>query len=353
MNAKQTSTAKPAKKVSVHDVAREAGVSIGSVSRVLNGGRYTSTDLVARVTGAARKLGYQPDAKAQSLRSGTSRTIGCLVTDITNPLYAACVSAIETRLAADGFMLLLACSHYDAVRENDLIKLFEARGMDGMIVATVGDGDSPVSQVLGDSRVPVVVLDRDFDLDADYVLIDHRAGVAGAVKYLAELGHTRIALFTPGMGMRPARERIAGYLDAHKAAKLAVDRKLIRGISNQVHTTYDDMRALLQMSEPPTAVIGMSSRIVSGALRAIHEAGLKVPADISVVSIGSSEATELMWPPMTQVRFDAEAHGRAAAEVLLERLRRIDEPRRKVTLSTQLVVGNSCAPPPAAKKTRR
>lgn len=337
----------------MHDVAREAGVSIGSVSRVLNGGRYTSTDLVARVTGAAKKLGYQPDAKAQSLRSGTSRTIGCLVTDITNPLYAACVSAIETRLAADGFMVLLACSHYDAARENELIKLFDARGMDGMILATLSDGDTPVSRVLEGLRVPVVVLDRDFDLDADYVLIDHRAGVSSAVKYLAELGHARIALFTPGMGMRPARERIAGYLDAHKAAKLTVDRKLIRGISNQVHTTYDDMRALLQIGEPPTAVIGMSSRIVSGALRAIHEAGLEVPSDISVVSIGSSEATELMWPPMTQVRFDAEAHGRAAAEVLLERLRRIDEPRHKVTLSTQLVIGNSCAPPPAARKGRR
>lgn len=341
------------RKVSVHDVAREAGVSIGSVSRVLNGGRYTSNDLVARVTAAARKLGYQPDAKAQSLRSGTTRTVGCLVTDITNPFYASCVSAIETRLAADGFMLLLACSHYDAARENELIQLFGARGMDGIIVATMSDGDTPVSEVLRSVRVPLVVLDRDFELDADFMLIDHRAGVGAAVKYLADLGHSRIALFTPGMGLRPARERVAGYMEAHKAARLPVDKRLVRSISNQVHSTYDDMRELLALPQPPTAVIGLSHRIVSGALRAIHEAGLKVPADISLVSIGSGETAEWMWPPMTQVRFDVEANGRTAAEVLLERLRHPEAARRKVTLSTQLVIGGSCAPPRAGRKAAR
>ena len=335
---------KPPKKVSVHDVAREAGVSIGSVSRVLNGGRYTSADLVARVGAAVRKLGYRPDAKAQSLRSGASRTVGCLITDITNPLYAACVSAIETRLAADGYMLLLACSRYDAEREAELLQLFQARGMDGLIVATLGEEEGATLEALRHSRVPVVVLDRELALDTDCVLIDHRAGVAAAVQYLAAMGHKRIALFTPGLAMRPGRERMAGYTEAHQAAGLTVDRALVRGISNQIHTSYDETAQMLRAPRAPTAVIALGNQILSGVLRAIHEAGLAIPADISVISIGSSTA-DVSYPPLTQVRFDVEANGRVAAEVLLERLRHPQTAARQVTLATQLVVGSSCAAP--------
>lgn len=337
------------RKVSVHDVAREAGVSIGSVSRVLNGGRYTSPDLVARVNAAVRKLGYHPDAKAQSLRRGSSRTIGCLIPDITNPLYAACVSAIETRLAADGYMLMMACSRYDSEREQELLKVFEARGMDGLIVATMDESSSATLEALSRSRVPVVVLDRDFDLKRDFVLIDHRAGITSAVEYLASMGHRRIALFTPGLDMRPGRERKAGYVAAHKAAGLPVDRKLVRGISNQIHTSYDEMAALLASPEPPTAVIALGNRILSGALRAIHEAKLGIPGDMSVIAIGSSATTEFSYPPMTQVRFDVEANGRIAAEVLLERLRHPDHAPHRVTLTTQLILGATCG---AAAKRR-
>lgn len=341
---------KAPKKVSVHDVAREAGVSIGSVSRVLNGGSYTSADLVARVNAAVRKLGWQPDAKAQSLRRGSSRTIGCLVTDIANPLYAACVSTVETRLAADGYMMLLASSHYDAQREAELLSLFDARGMDGLIVATMDESDSPALKVLRATKKPLVLLDRDSELDGDYVLIDHKSGVASAVQYLASMGHRRIALFTPGLGMRPGRERAAGYLQAHQALGLPVDPSLVRGISNQLHTSYDEMLALLRRPEPPTAIIGLGNRILSGALRAIHEEGLAIPADISVISIGSGTTSEFIFPPMTLLRFDVETFGRVAAEMLLERLRQPDQPPRKVTLPTQLVMGTSCAPPRAEPK---
>lgn len=338
---------KPAKKVSVHDVAREAGVSIGSVSRVLNGGRYTSPDLAARVTAAVRKLGYQPDAKAQSLRRGSTRTIGCLVTDIANPLYAACVSSLETRLAADGYMLLLASSHYDAQREAELLALFEARGMDGLVVAPMGeDVNGPAWKALRESGMPKVVLDRDADLESDFVLLDHRAGVASAVQYLASLGHKRIALFTPGLDMRPGRERAAGYAQAHQAAGLTVEPELVRGISNQLQTSYDEMAQLLKRKKRPTALIALGNRVLSGALRAVHEAGLAIPAQMSVVAIGNSMTSEVIYPPPTLLRFDVETFGRVAAEMLLERLRQPGLAPRKLTLPTQLMMGASCGPAP-------
>jgi LacI family transcriptional regulator len=336
---------KAPKKVSVHDVAREAGVSIGSVSRVLNGGRYTSPDLVARVTAAVRKLGYQPDAKGQSLRRGSTRTVGCLVTDIANPLYAACVSALETRLAADGYMMLLAGSHYDAQREAELLALFEARGMDGLVVAPMSEApQSPCMEALQRSRKPLVLLDRDSPLDCDSVLVDHRSGVASAVQYLASLGHRRISLFTPGLDMRPGRERAAGHAQAHQALGLPLDAGLVRGISNQIQTSYDEMAALLRRPDPPTALIALGNRVLGGALRAVHEAGLSIPGDLSVVAIGSSAASELVYPPMTLLRFDVETFGRMAAEMILDRLRQPEQPARKLTLPTQLVMGASCAP---------
>ncbi|MGZ5787386.1 MAG: LacI family DNA-binding transcriptional regulator [Ramlibacter sp.] len=336
---------KVTRRISVHDVARETGVSIGSVSRVLNGGRYTSPDLVARVTNAVRKLGYRPDAKAQSLRRGSSRTIGCLVTDIANPLYAACVSTLETRLAADGYMMLLSSSHYDSHREGELVELFLARGMDGLVVATMDEDDSPALKALRASPLPKVILDRDNDLDSDFVLIDHRSGVASAVRYLAGMGHRRIALFTSGLSMRPGRERAAGYRLAHKALRLPFDPSMVRGISNQLRTSYDEMADLLRRPDPPTALIAIGNHVLAGALRAIHESGLAIPADMSVISIGSSAAAEFVFPPMTLLRFEVESFGRLAAEMLLERLRQPDQPPRKVTMPTQLVMGATCVPP--------
>lgn len=336
---------KTTRKVSVHDVAREAGVSIGSVSRVLNGGRYTSPDLVARVTAAVRKLGYQPDAKAQSLRRGSSRTIGCMVTDIANPLYAACVSSLETRLAADGLMLLLASSHYDAQREAELLALFEARGMDGLVVAPMSeDPQSPALRALRASIRPTVMLDRDTDLDADAVLLDHRAGIQSAVQYLASLGHKRIALFTPGLDLRPGRERAAGYLQACRQLGLAADDDLVRGMSNQLQTSYDEMAQLLRRRKRPTALIALGNRVLSGALRAVHEAGLAIPGDLSVISIGSSATSEFIYPPMTLLRFDVETFGRVAAEMILDRLRQPEQAARRLTLPMQLVMGASCGP---------
>jgi LacI family transcriptional regulator len=338
---------KTPRKISVHDVAREAGVSIGSVSRVLNGGRYTSPDLVARVTEAVRKLGWRPDAKAQSLRRGSSHTIGCLVTDIANPLYAACVSTLETRLAADGYMMLLAGSHYDAHREAELIELFLARGMDGLVVATIDESQSAAFEALRASKLPKVILDRDAGLASDFVLIDHRSGVADAVRYLAGMGHRRIALFTSTLSVRPGRERAAGYKLVHRALGLPYDAALVRGVSNQLRTSYDEMGELLRGPDPPTALIGLGNHILFGALRAVHEHGLEIPTDMSVIAIGSSATSEAIFPPLTLLRFDVENFGRLAAEMLLERLRQPDLPPRKVTMPTQLVMGATCVPPRA------
>ena len=183
--------------------------------------------------------------------------------------------------------------------------------------------DAIVSELV--SRADIVALQE----------VDHNAKRTGGVDQAAELGR-----------LRPGRERAAGYREAHKALGLKVDERLVRGFSNQIHTSYDEMSQLLRLKDRPTAIIALGNRILSGALRAMHEAGLTMGQDMSVVTIGSDSVNEFAFPPATLIRFDVEAFGKVAAEVLLERLRHPELPPRQVTLPTQLVVGASCGPRP-------
>jgi len=334
------------KKTSVHDVAREAGVSIGSVSRVLNGGTYVSAALESKVMAAVEKLDYRPDANARNLRMGSSKTIGCLIPDISNPLYAAYVYAIESRLQENGYMLLIGSSKGGLAREQELMHLFESRGMDGIIAIPLKETPSESTEVFSRCRLPLVILDRDLELQRDTVVTDHRAGVRKAIEYLFSLGHQRVALFTPGIDIRPGRERIAGYNEAYAAAGRAVDPRLIKAINPRLVSSYEDMKALLALRAPPTAIIGLGTHILSAALRAVYDAGLTVPRDLSVIGIGTSDTLEFAHPPMTMLRFDLDENGRTAAELILDRIRLGNTPPYlHITKPMELVIASSCAPP--------
>ena len=169
------------KKASVRDVAREAGVSIGSVSRALNGGTYVSPELAAKVLAAVEKLGYRPDANARNLRTGSSKTIGCLIPDISNPLYATYVSAIETHLQENGYMLLLGNTKGSSIREQELMRIFVSRGMDGIVATPINDADSATVDVFAQCQLPLVILDRDLSIERDVIPVDNRAGIPKAI----------------------------------------------------------------------------------------------------------------------------------------------------------------------------
>lgn len=347
-------TKKPTtKKISVREVAAAAGVSIGSVSRVLNGGSYVSADLSARVLRAVEQLGYRPDAHARGLRMGTSKTIGCLVPDISNPLYAAYVSSIESRLQEDGYMLLLGSTRSQLERERELIRLFESRGMDGIIATTVDDEAGESAAAFAKCSIPVVILDRDMGDDYDSILIEHRTGIRRAMEYLFSLGHKRIVLLTPGTRIRPGRERIAGYKEACKAAGVPFDPELVRSVNPRLSSSYDDVRRLLSQRNRPTAIIGLSTHILADATRAIYDHGLTIPRDMSVIAIGTAESVGFAHPPMTILRMDVDANARAAAELMLQRLRNgppePGEAGQHITTPTELVIAGSCGPCKSSK----
>ncbi len=342
-------------KSTLRDVARTAGVSIGSASRALNGGKNVSARVARDVAAAAEKLGYQPDFLARSLRTRSTGMIGCLVSDVANPLYAGIVQAAEARLREAGLLMIVANTANDPARERAMVSEFRSRRLDGILVAPGSDGNDRAWSGLAAGGVPVVILDRDTpqgeEMQWPAVLVDHREGARTATRYLIGLGHRRIALLTPGVRMRPGRERIAGFKAAFAEADIDPAGAQVCVQESSMDFAQGDALALLRGDLRPTAIIALGTRILAGALRAARDLGLSVPKDLSVLSVGDTDLAVVHTPAITALRWSLEDVGRAAAELLLQRLRgRAGESQSRALLPVDLVLRESCAPP--AKKQR-
>lgn len=327
----------------IRDVARVAGVSLGTASRALNRTGRVSQEAIDAVAEAARRLGYQPDAVAQSMRTRSTGVVGVLVSDFTNPLYARILKAIEQRLQTAGYTMLLASTQNDERREKKLIDTFCRRRVDGLIVGPC-KFEAPDFLERLQQDLPVIALDRDFGESGAGVHTDHFQGALQATRYLLNLGHTNVALLTPGSVLRPGRERIAGFKDAFAERGLVPDERLIRAERSAMDYAFSEALALLSHERPPTAFMCLGTRILSGVLQALRHSGRSVPEDVSVLSIGDTDLSQLFSPSITSLTWDFEAVGTAAAELLLKRLdgEGRAEPER-IVMTTQMVLRESTA----------
>ena len=341
-------------KTTIRDVARTAGVSVGSVSRALNGGKNVSARVARDVAAAAEKLGYQPDFLARSLRTRTTGMVGCLVSDLANPLYASIVQAAESRLRDAGLLMIVGNTANDPARERAMVAAFRSRRLDGMLVAPGSDENDRAWRELAAGGAPIVILDRDVPhLDRPQeegtswpaVLVDHREGARTATRYLIGLGHRRIALLTPGARMRPGRERIAGFKAAFAEADIDPAGAEVCLQESSMDFAQGDALALLRRDQRPTAIIALGTRILAGALRAARDLGLSIPADLSVIAVGDTDLAAVHTPAITALRWSLEDVGRAAAELLLQRLRGTGEGQSRALLPVDLVLRESCGPP--------
>ena len=341
---------KPARKgkPTIRDVALAAGVSVGTASRAFNRAGRVSEAAIQAVHEAAQRLGYAPDAIAQSMRTRTSGVVGLLVSDLANPLYARIVNAVEARLQRDGYALLLANTHNDSRHERAMIDFFRRRRVDGLILGPCESERPEMLDALLAQDLPVVALDRDFGPAGSGVHVDHFHGALQATRYLLNLGHTRIALMTPGQTLRPGRERIAGFTDAFAERGLKPAPKLIRAERSAMAFAFSEALALLSSAEPPTAFVCLGTRILAGVLQGLRHSGRSVPDDVSVISVGDTDLSQLFSPAITSLTWDFEAVGTAAAELMLKRLPpaaggQAVEPER-IVMTTQMVLRESCGP---------
>eukprot|EP01032_Pedospumella_encystans_P035617 gene35617-40289_t len=238
----------PSQSVSLRDVARAAETSVATVSRVLNHSGYVSAEVRKRVEKAAQGIGYVPNFSARHLKTGRSKAIGFMVSNMANPFLSAFFAAVEARLQSEGFSVLVGSTFDQPQREAQLLHLFENRRLEGVFVSPSRE-DLPAAQdAFARCKLPLVVLDRETGFEADAVCQDHRQGVATAVDYLVSLGHRRIALFGPNPAIRPGREKLLGYRDGLRRAGLGYDEALVCMLSSAIESSAAQMDAMLALA---------------------------------------------------------------------------------------------------------
>jgi LacI family transcriptional regulator len=308
------------KRVTVLDVARHAGVSQGTVSRVLTGKNWVSDEARLKVEAAVRALSYVPNAMAQSFKAQRTNTVAALVSDMSNPLHGEFLAAAEEQFRAAGYLLLVANTQSRTDQDLALLSAFRSGRVDGLIVAHSNEQDQATLKALQDASLPIVFHDRESAGLGDSVLVDHRAGSYTATKHLLDLGHRRIAVLTPPSLIRPGRERMAGYQRALQEFGVKIDMDLVRELGASSELSYSEVKSLVDLPDPPTAIICLGTRMLAGVLSALTACDLKVPEHVSLIGIGDTDLLRLYSPPITSVRWDIVQCGRIAAKLLLERI---------------------------------
>jgi LacI family transcriptional regulator len=328
-------------RASMREVAQKAGVAMSSVSRVMSGHPDVSPAMQARVLAAVDELGYEPDLLAQSLRRRETLTIGFIVGDISNPLFAEIVMGVESTLHANGYSMLLTNSLGDPAMEAAHIGLLSQRRVDGLVISVLDETHPATIGRLRELEIPVVVLDRNVaEISVSRVLSNHRAGMRDAVFHLLDLGHRRIALIV-GTAVRPAIERRRGFEEAFALRGLEPTYSIHEDSFTVEHGTQA-MREILD-DGAATAVIAGGNQLMLGALRVASERGVGLGTELSFIGCDDVSITDLYRPALAVVRRDNVEMGRTAAELLLARVRDGAEPS-DVELPTVFVPRPSCGP---------
>lgn len=335
------------KKITIRDVAQQAGVSISSVSRALSEHPHVSTALRLRVENAARSLGYEPDFLAHSLRRGDTRTVGFLVGAISNPIMADIFTSASNYLAHYGYAMLLACSQNQPEADLAYLNLFARRQVSGVILSTAVNGPAKTAELLPEVKVPTVMLDRQRPDHAQVSAVqsDHSIGTKMAVLHLLAQGHRRIGLIGGPEHFDPARARLVGYYAGFAEAGVAVEPTLVRTVGMNQQVGYQETHALFTLTQPPTALIAGGNLILSGVLQALVELGLMIGRDLALIGCDDTDLTRLHRPSITVVARDLGLIGETAARLLLNLL--LHKGTETVSLPTQLLVRESstCVPP--------
>lgn len=329
--------------VTIKHVALHAGVSLGTVSRVLNNAANVDAALRMRVAQAITELGYEPNPVAQSLRSRQSRVIGVILPDIQNPLTAAAVTGLEPVLARAGYTLFLANSHSDRARESEVLEQFKRRRVDGVIAMVANDSDPATREQLRNLAVPLVLLERQMDIQVDSVLTNQFEGTYRATRYLLGLGHTRICLITVPAITHSGRERIRGFETAFTDLGIEIPRDMIHSSGRQNPYGRDSAYSSLTSRSPATAIVASGGHL-AGVIEAVRLLNLKIPQHLSLVTLGDTELAALIEPPVTAIRYDWPATGRCAAELLIAHLSEgTSSSNQRIIVPHEFIIRGSCA----------
>lgn len=337
-----------ANNTTIKDVAKMAGVSVSTVSRVLNGNVRVDEKLKEKVLSAAQELGYTPNDVARSLKMQDSSLVAYVVSNTADPFFTSISRGIEDVLFDRGYSLINCSTNFSLERETRILNMLAKRRVAGIVINTVGNNDKLIADM--SRRFPTVLsnrLIRDPGFIGDFVDFDNISGVTRLTKHLLELGHRRIAFLTGPEFLSTVEERLAGFRMAMLSAGIAVDSKYPYVVKSSESFTandgYNGIAKLMSMPVPPTAVVASNSEMALGVMRYCREHGISIPDSISLCSFGNLLNHDLMYVDLTHTRMDLFAIGNRMAQLLLDRIAsgNTAQPNREIRFDSPIVIGNS------------
>lgn len=329
---------------SLKDVAKKAGVSIATVSRVLNNNPNVNPEIVSKVKKIIKSLNYRPNRVAQRLRvkDGNRKLIGLLVPDIQNPFYVEVIRGVEEIAHRNDYAVLMGNFAQEEEKHDMYLNLMISESVDGLIVAPTHEKDSKVIGLIKNG-FPIVCVDRGIsDLEVDVVLVDNHKGAYDAVKHLIKAGHRKIAYLAGLQTIPTTIQRQQGFEEALKENNIPIRSEFIKFGDSKQESGQKLARELLLMKDPPTAFFTGNNLITLGALETIHNMNLKIPDQVAIVGFDDMPWSISLNPPLTAVSQPGYEIGKRATNMLLNRIAEPDRPHAKVVLRTKLIIRNSC-----------
>ncbi|MFB0518938.1 MAG: LacI family DNA-binding transcriptional regulator [Acidobacteriota bacterium] len=331
----------------ITDVAKRAGVSIATVSRVLNRRGNVKKSTEEKVLKAIRELNYIPSFPARYLKTKRTLTIGMIVPDITNPFFPIAFRGAESVVKQEDYTIILCNTFEDEYEEMRYLSILEAKKVDGILLikAPPRSGSEQYMQKLNNFPVPIVYVDRLPKLqNIPAVVADNIGGGYAATTHLIKLGHRKIAIITVQYHLTVHRERLQGYVNALREHNIPINRLYIKKGASTIEEGISLGHSLINMKNRPTAMFVTNHKMTIGLMRALEMAGLQCPEDISIVGYDDFDWENVFHPRLTVVAQPTYQMGQTAARLLIKILRdRTDSMHHKrVVLSTELKIRESC-----------
>ncbi len=324
------------------DVAKLAGVSITTVSHVLNGTRKVQPETEKAVKAAISETGYILNILARSLVQSTTNTIGVAISAVSNHYFNDIVRAIENEAARHDLMIFLSDTRDDAKHELRIVEALHQRRVDGIILAPASDPDQKVLHYLEKNKLPAVLIDRLASKNFDQVGVENKKSMANIVSHLVSHGHKRIGFVSGLPGLTTSEERLDGYKMGLQQAALPFDENLIRSGESSLEAARAAVHRLFSFSKPPTAVISSNNLMTIGAMRAFRDLRLEVPKDVALAGFDDFDWADSFSPHLTVMSQPSEEIGTRAVKMLIARINDPDGKRKTVRLNPEMRVRNSC-----------
>lgn len=326
------------------DIAKLAGVSVVTVSRVVNNSSNVGDETRKKVQQAIKELKYKPNRVAKRLRSTVSsgNLLGVLIPDIKNPFYVDVLNGIEEIAYKNNYALIMCNFNQDEEKQSRYIDILLSEAVDGMIVAPVKTDDQKIINVI-QSGLPIVCVDRGLkDVDVDVVLVDNKRGAFLAVEHIIKSGYKRIAYISGKRDIPSSLQREEGYLEALKKYDIAVDSSLIK-YGDSSHASGVTLSGdLLDLPNPPDAIFTGNNLITLGALETINKREIKIPQEVAIVGFDDMYWSNSFNPPLTAVRQPAHEIGKRAIELLIQRIEDPHKSTVQMILNADLILRKSC-----------